>query len=208
MGRTGAHTETTTMQRRKFLVGMGSLAAGSAAAMGTSAFSFVQANRDVTVSVAGDSSALLKLEPNSGPNGEYAETENGEVALDFTDTSEGGSGLNDRTFVNFEDVLTVTNQGTQPVNLSVDVPGGQSAVPTADFAVSGNPEDVKRHATLGTDPSGTATLAAGDSNIIGFFFNLDASDDIESVLSELQNRGIAICASTDAQFSRGIFPGQ
>jgi len=191
------------------LAGLGSLAAGSAAVMGSGAFSFVQANRDINARIVGDGSALLKIEPNPGPNGQYAYYDSGDIKIDFTQNDYvSGSGLNDRAFINFENVLSVFNQGTQEVNLSVGVPGGGSAVPTADFAVSGNPEDVKRHATTGTDPSGTANLGVGDANSIGFFFNLDASDDIESVLSELRSRGIAICASTDDQFARGIFPGQ
>jgi hypothetical protein len=200
----------TTMRRRKVLAGLGSLAAGSAAVMGSGAFSFVQANRDINARIVGDQSALLKIDPApNSPNGQYAYYDSGDIKIDFTQNDQvSGSGLNDRAFINFENVLRVTNQGTQEVNLSVGVPGGQSAVPTADFSVSGNPEDVKRHAEIGTDPSGTANVGVGDANSIGFFFNLDASDDIEGVLSELRSRGIAICASTDDQFARGIFPGQ
>ena len=42
------------MKRRKFLIGAGSLAAGSAAAMGTGAYSYAEADRTVTVDTTGD----------------------------------------------------------------------------------------------------------------------------------------------------------
>ncbi|WP_181861667.1 hypothetical protein [Haloplanus salinus] len=199
------------MQRRKFIAGVGSLAAGAAAVTGTGAFSFVQADRDVTVSTTADSSALLALEPYDGPNGQYAQEVDGgnTIALDFTQNDEASdTGLNDEAFINIENVLSVENQGTQDVFLSVGVPGGQTAVPTAEFSVSGNDEDVKRNAEIGTDPSGTVDLSPGESNSIGFFFNLDSSDDLNDILSTLESNGIVICAGTGDQFERGIFPGQ
>jgi hypothetical protein len=207
------------MQRRKYLAALGSLAAGGAAIGGTGAFTSVQANRSVTISTAADTDALLKVDPANGPNGQYAKEVDGgnTIALDFTQNDHTSStGLNDEAFINIEDVLSVENQGTQPVFLSVGVPGGQSAVPTAEFSVSGNPNDVKRNAELGSSPSasdlrssnGTVELGVGNTNTIGFFFNLDSSDDYNSVLQPLRDNGIVICAGTAAEYGRDLFPGQ
>ena len=50
------------MERRKFVIGLGSLAAGSAAATGTGAFTAMTASRSSTIDVENDSDGLLRLE--------------------------------------------------------------------------------------------------------------------------------------------------
>lgn len=62
---TGAQNKVKeTMQRRKFVIGLGALAAGGAAATGTGAFSAALVNdRDANITVSGDSDALLALVP-------------------------------------------------------------------------------------------------------------------------------------------------
>ncbi|WP_133412119.1 hypothetical protein [Halalkaliarchaeum desulfuricum] len=62
------------MERRKFVIGMGSLAAGGAAAMGSGAFSAAEVERAVNVEITDDSVSLLGLEP--GPEtGDIVTTE-------------------------------------------------------------------------------------------------------------------------------------
>jgi hypothetical protein len=105
------------MNRRKFLIGAGSLAAGSAAAMGTGAFTSVEANRTVTVSTAEDSDALLRMEATSdNANSEYATTQNGEISIDLGGLTgnEQGSGVNQNATTRVFDIFTIQNQGTQP----------------------------------------------------------------------------------------------
>jgi hypothetical protein len=76
---------------------MGSLAAGGAAAMGTGAFTSVSADRQVSVEVAGDNSALLRLTPvthkisGADPAIVYQNSD-GELAVDVTQG--GASGVN------------------------------------------------------------------------------------------------------------------
>ena len=124
------------MQRRKFLVGMGSLAAGGAAAMGTGAFTTVEADRSVEVAVAGDASAFLKLVPardddNTGagynPNAplhenaaEYVETNNGKLYIDLSKTAAGGSGANKNADTKFANLFDIINQGSQEVKVYVE----------------------------------------------------------------------------------------
>ncbi|MEF8915687.1 hypothetical protein [Natronomonas sp.] len=111
------------MQRRKFVVGLGSLAAGGAAVMGTGAFSNFQGSRDAAFSIAADNNAFVGLSaPNSLENGEHAGVgSNNELSIYFNSNSQvGGNGLNPDGETWFDEVFQVTNQGTQPVDLMVD----------------------------------------------------------------------------------------
>jgi len=123
------------MQRRKFIAGMGSLAAAGGAAIGTGAFTSVQADRTVSVEVAGDASAYLAIEPmqDSGSDtsnaAAYVDDTGDAVAitLDGTDNSNSGnlgSGINANAETKFANLLQITNQGTQEVYVGAkDDPG-------------------------------------------------------------------------------------
>lgn len=54
------------MDRRKFVLSVGALAGGGSLALGTGAFSSVEAERDVGVTVADDASAYLGIQPGTG----------------------------------------------------------------------------------------------------------------------------------------------
>ena len=104
------------MERRKFVIGMGSLAAGSAAAVGTGAFTSVEAERDVTVEVGGDNDAYLGLEAerddiisDDGDSGQLT------IDLGSETTEEGGEGFNQEAITKVEGVFRITNQGTREV---------------------------------------------------------------------------------------------
>ena len=84
---------------------MGSLAAGSAAAMGTGAFSAAEIrDRTMNVQVSGDESALIQLIPghkeyeNSSVSEERVYTEDGQLGISFDDSGDenggGGTGIN------------------------------------------------------------------------------------------------------------------
>ena len=105
-----------TMQRRKFIIGTGALVAGSAAALGSGAFSSVEAERDVTVEVADDNNAYLGLAAerddiisDDGDDGQLT------IDLGSETTNEGGEGFNDEAITEIEGVFRITNQGTQTV---------------------------------------------------------------------------------------------
>ena len=110
---------TTTMERRKFLIGMGSLAAGGAAAMGTGAFASVEATRSVNVNVAGDESAYLGLEETS----QYAELNGKQLTLDFDDNGHGGQGVNADAVTTFDGVFRMTNNGPNDLDITIDKSG-------------------------------------------------------------------------------------
>jgi hypothetical protein len=112
------------MERRKFVLGTGALATGSAFGIGTGAFTSVEADRTVDVSVAGDDSALLSLDPcdtTTRPNGEYASIDgDGQFRLDVPN-------LNANAFTEIDNVFEVTNQGTQAVVIYVKEYGNNTA---------------------------------------------------------------------------------
>ena len=125
------------MQRRKYLIGLGSLAAGGAAATGTGAFTSVEASRSVSVNVADDSSALLSLDavsedndPNA--NSAYADESGNTISIDVSDNNDTGfggtdpNGLNPDSTTRIFDIFTVKNQGTQAVAVYVDPDDGVS----------------------------------------------------------------------------------
>ncbi len=101
------------MQRRNLLIGMGSIAAGSAATLGTGAFTTVSAERTTQVNVAADSSGYVGI----SANGPYASgTGDGQLELDFSSSnSQGvfgdGEGLNPDSEYHFDNVFQVANQG-------------------------------------------------------------------------------------------------
>jgi len=108
------------MQRRKFLVGIGSLAAGGAAATGTGAFSFAQTDRDISLEVVPDRAAYFTFEQGN-ENGEYADVNaDGKLVLNIDDNADvGGGGLNPDSVYLFDDIARIRNQGNQEIEVSV-----------------------------------------------------------------------------------------
>ena len=113
-------------KRRKFLAGLGSLAAGGAAAMGTGAFTLVRADRGLTVNTRYNSDALLGLSSMNTPNGDAYVEDPGEsgsngIAIDLGDSdgdpvgSNGAYGVNGNAYTVIRDLLEIKNQGTQTV---------------------------------------------------------------------------------------------
>ena len=104
--------------RRKFLAGLGALATGSAAAMGTGAFSIVSASRSLNVNVSGDRSAYLGLDPSIS---RYASiNSSGQMEIEFDGSNgQSGSGLNDDATSLFQNVFKIINNGTDTINVDL-----------------------------------------------------------------------------------------
>jgi hypothetical protein len=174
------------MERRKFVVGLGALASGSAAAMGTGAFTSVTADRQVDVQVAGDASAYLGLKNSGDANDAYFNTDNDEYFVDFADSGNSGSGVNPNANTVAESVFKITNQGTQTVEIdlstdasdltvqgngSISAPGSGVAVALAE-----DDDDSDSTYTLGTGSSVDVDLAvsAGTSDFTDLTFTISA----------------------------------
>ena len=112
------------MKRRQILAGLGGLA-GVSGVLGTGAFTSVRAERSVSVAVAADENAFLSMEPSETINGrKFATVNGGQLALDFGANGRGQGVGTDSSYY-FDDVFTVTNQGTQSVYVwgAVDADG-------------------------------------------------------------------------------------
>ncbi|AXR77112.1 DUF1102 domain-containing protein [Natrarchaeobaculum sulfurireducens] len=118
------------MQRRKFVIGVGALASGAAAAVGTGAFTSVEASRDVGVELAEDANAYLALTAerddiisDDGSDGTLS------IDLGSEETDEGGAGFNDDAVTEIDGVFRIENQGTQDsVSLDLDESDVQDGV--------------------------------------------------------------------------------
>ena len=119
------------MQRRKFVIGMGALATGTAAAVGSGAFSSMSSGeREVDVNVAADSSSFLQIYPSEGPNGAYAVENPGTLSLNFNEDADtfmgNGKGVNPGSVYEFDNVFKINNVATQEVDVWLtksDLPG-------------------------------------------------------------------------------------
>ncbi len=129
------------MERRKFMLGVGSLAAGSAATIGTGAFNFANVERGVGVDVVDDSDAFLALNSTSP----YSDGSDKQLKLTFDDDAGvGGDGLNENSDYSFTGVFSIRNQGSQPVGVWIEDNGSDDAMQwyatstnnTSDFSTS------------------------------------------------------------------------
>lgn len=110
-------------------MGVGGLIAGGGALLGTGAFTTVQAERTVSVETAGDANAFLTIEAGE-EGGQYVST-NGTVEIEITSTSAGGQGVNQNAITAVDQLLEVTNNGTQDVAVGFD---NQYAIDEGDYA--------------------------------------------------------------------------
>jgi len=107
------------MKRRDLVVGLGALTTGSAAAMGTGAFTSLSASRNVSVSVSPDSEAYLQIKALDTPNSnEFVDGSGGRsdtLSVSIGENEVGGKGVNEQAETYFDDLFSITNQGSQPV---------------------------------------------------------------------------------------------
>lgn len=159
------------MDRRKFLIGAGSLAAGGAAAVGTGAFTSVTADRGVSVEVAGDSSAFLAIQNAGGDNSsDYVDTSGSEVSFDFSETDNSGSGLNTGATTKINDLVNVVNQGTQDLDFYL--------------TVGSNLEGFMNRVTFSTDDQGSKEGLLGSTNSIVIPVGQSITLDLEVFVPE------------------------
>ena len=122
------------MERRKFLMGVGSASLGGSALLGTGAFSRVESQRNVSVAVAEDPDAYLGLDKCSidgseTPNSSYAwPDDHGHLEIlmnpdnptiegnsEEVDDSPLGEGINSDSRTWFDNVFQICNQGKEEI---------------------------------------------------------------------------------------------
>lgn len=188
------------MQRRKFLTSVGALTAGSAAAMGTGAFTSVDAQRSVSVSVAGDAGAYLGMSAVNATNGAYADEsgDDGRLTINFDSISEnsqdntvstGGSGVNPNSKTVAEDVFRVTNQGTQAVEVDLaDGDNGNTAINTSNPTSPGPGTDA---VYIYFNSGGASSITSG---------NYTDANDAELDPGDVIQVDVVITTGTDTSF--------
>jgi hypothetical protein len=182
------------MERRKFVVGLGSLAAGSAAAMGTGAFTTGEVSRTANLRVSNDDTdAKLGFSTKVGYGGntggaarsDYADVNGGVLEIDFTGSGSGSqSGMNPNgATYTFDKVFRIVNQGQKDILPGLDLSNVRSldAIDQADVETNGAADaapDIDLDTTLdfGTSPVSiannrpNAVLSPGQSLLVDFRF--------------------------------------
>ncbi|WP_293029870.1 hypothetical protein [Natronococcus sp.] len=161
------------LNRRNTLIGLGTIVAGGGAALGTGAFSSVEAARSVDVSTEGDGSALLELEivneTLAGEGGEDSDL----IEFDVDD-------LNQDALTRFEDAFEIGYGGDEDhsysLEIRVDNENGDSG--TNLFGGDGEPMYFE----------GSDQLGAGEGNdevTLDVVFDLQGENDEDDIPDEI-----------------------
>lgn len=106
-------------KRRKFLAGLGALATGTAAAVGTGAVTNTRAQREFSATVAGEGSANLGIQPNSSSD---FVTNTGPVAVDFSGNQNSNGGLNQNGVTEVRPAFSLTNNFSDDLYVEINNP--------------------------------------------------------------------------------------
>jgi hypothetical protein len=163
------------MRRRKLLLGMGSLVAGGAAAMGTGAFAADLKDRDANGTIVNDANAYLSLE-----GGQYSTTSTKDGELDINLDR-----LNANARTVLEDVFYIRNTGNGGVDILIDdITGGQGETVNGAPVTSGGSGDLINGARVPLPSGGrigvgiditTDDVDAGAENTIRFHVDADSA---------------------------------
>lgn len=174
--------------RRNVLIGLGGLVAGGGALIGTGAFDTVTAERTVSVETAGDASAFLGLSPAQGVSDELvADPGDGTIEIVLTNSEQDATGLNQDAVTTFDELVTVTNQGTQDVaeiNLTIAHDEGDEIGGVFSYPVDGGTENPVTNGGNLLDEAGTSPLTPGDTVTFGLIVDLLDNDEDISALPE------------------------
>lgn len=164
------------MRRRRFITALGGLAGAGSLAIGSGAFNFANVERTVSVSVADDDEAFLKLTQRG--SGERSDVDGHPDTIDFSIPGEDGDdypsgnptdpgGVGSDSVYRFaadaghdeEGLFGVENQGTQPVEV-------YSTQPTTSGVPSVTMFDVETGNLL-TESSPSPPLGVGEQLLCG-----------------------------------------
>ena len=197
---------TTMTNRRKFLAGLGALASGSAAAMGTGAVSQITADRDFNLAIASDKNAYLGLEAKGNANDFVNQATDGTLTIDFNNKVDGadGQGINNRADTTLADAFKITNQsdrnlyvwagiadpnnngnaldptsgGARSIELLADADTGKPSDRDITFPGGSDKPNKNTSRVLGqTSDTGAIELGSGDSADVDIRFLVFGSGD-------------------------------
>lgn len=189
------------MRRRNVLIGLGATAAGGAAVFGSGAFTQLQADRDFTISVAGDGDAFLQLR----------EAEDGDPVEDgivWGETDAIGYDANNALFVDMDEMGDgegVNVDAVATLGRLQDITDTTSDIEEAAFAMENQHDDeldIALQSVEGNDTDildilytedGTATetwgegesIGLGSGDIASFVLHLDTDDEVDNAVEEI-----------------------
>ena len=196
------------MKRRKTLIGLGALATSGVAAVGTGAFDLVSARRDVSIEVADDADALLGLDPTSLENSAYAVESDGIVEIDVTENTETSDdvftdGVSPYAVTQIEEVIEVTNQGTQDVEISIVSDDLSVGDPFVLIATDVPEQDGPLGLLQGADGD-RPIISPGHSFALGFIVDAETDDKIETLEDEIfDGTGLPLTITADTEEVNG-----
>ena len=185
------------MKRRTAILGFGSLAVGSSAALGTSAFTNVEAERQAAVDVQDDTNSYLALvpadddgepvdEPESGGRQPDAQSEPYAVIDDTTGRiSLNLTALNDDAEFTFPNIFVIQNRGSRAVDVTISKEGPNPDVLTFFTEV----EDEK--VVLDEAESDGVEIEDGESATIGIDADTFGIEPDDSIIDEITVEGDA-----------------
>jgi len=170
--------------RRSVLIGLGALTVGGGAVFGTGAFSQVEADRTVNVNVEDDANAFLGLTSASGA-GDYVDETGDAIVIDIG--VDGTDGVNTDAVTTFNELVQITNNGTNNVtSISFSLTGTNNP----EDAITVTPDGGFDNNFGGTDSS---FLATTESETFGLEIDLTDSGGLEQ---DLDGVTLSITAST------------
>jgi hypothetical protein len=113
--------------RRKFLAGLGALASGSAAAVGTGALTTTRAERGFKVDTAGDADAYVGLDGNV--SSQFVSQSGGTLSLDFATDTSNGEGVN-MGVTEVRPAFSLTNQSKETLYIQIENPLSNNDITT------------------------------------------------------------------------------
>lgn len=162
------------VKRRKFVIGLGALVAGSGAALGTGAYTSASLERDSNIDVVNDASGVLALVSDTDSD-VIRETSGGQLAIDFTANGNAGG-------VNVDSRYQVGQFSHFP-------PGEVDALQDEAFGSWGDPYDdaaffVQNNDTVSHDVTLTYTVEGTISGSQLYFQLQDADDDASNDVTD------------------------
>lgn len=196
------------MQRRNFLVGIGSASVGGSALLGSGAFSRVESHRNITVEVAEDPSAYLGLDKCDTPNGSYVNIDDMghlEILMNPDNPTIGesplGSGVNSNSISSFDNVFQICNQGKEQACVWIEDDAAWPTVPEEE--TMGGERRVEFYLNGFRDQSvigegNGISLEVGECVCIGIETRTFGLSEGDELLSELENQ-VQIVADVDSE---------
>lgn len=97
------------MNRRKYIAALGSVAAGSAFAIGSSASIDIWADRETSIEVVRDTDGLISFSTGESENSRFASDNGGTLSIDLSSASEA-DGVNVGARTTIDDIFRIRNQ--------------------------------------------------------------------------------------------------